>query len=147
MAELGTAQGETSSSSPASVSSTSLLSSSAEGQHEGSGQEGGVGHAADVAIDDIEGGIMAISRKVAEAVTIKGLLERNTDEIDNMLRVLNGSYVKPGVGGERVGRTVTMGCGRPSLLRCKPLRISLLASVKGYLAFHAFERPKCFISS
>ncbi|CAN0465820.1 unnamed protein product, partial [Hapterophycus canaliculatus] len=41
-----------------------------------------------------------LSRRVAEAVDIKGLLEQNTDEVRNLIRALDGSYIKPGVGGE-----------------------------------------------
>lgn len=47
-----------------------------------------------------DGGVLALSRRVSEAVEIKGLLERNTDEVDSLMKALEGSYVKPGVGGE-----------------------------------------------
>lgn len=47
-----------------------------------------------------EGGVLGLSRRVAEAVDIKGLLEQNTDEVHNLIRALDGSYIKPGVGGE-----------------------------------------------
>ncbi|CAB1111031.1 unnamed protein product [Ectocarpus sp. CCAP 1310/34] len=47
-----------------------------------------------------EGGVFGLSRRVAEALDIKGLLEQNTDEVDNLLRALEGSYIKPGVGGD-----------------------------------------------
>lgn len=47
-----------------------------------------------------DGGMMALSRRVSEAVEIKGLLERNTDEVESLVKALEGSYVKPGVGGE-----------------------------------------------
>lgn len=40
-----------------------------------------------------------LCKRLAEAVMIKGLLELNTDEVANLLRALDGSYVKPGVGG------------------------------------------------
>lgn len=49
---------------------------------------------------DVDGDILGLSKRVAEAVAIKDLLEMNTDEVDNLLRALDGSYVKPGVGGE-----------------------------------------------
>ena len=48
-----------------------------------------------------DGGVLGLSRRVAEAVEIKALLEQNTDEVANLVRALDGSYVKPGVGGER----------------------------------------------
>ncbi|CAM9815469.1 unnamed protein product, partial [Laminaria digitata] len=47
-----------------------------------------------------EGGALCLSRKVAEAFDIKSLLAMNTDEVDNLVRALEGSYVKPGVGGD-----------------------------------------------
>ncbi|CAM9821865.1 unnamed protein product [Ectocarpus sp. 6 AP-2014] len=47
-----------------------------------------------------EGGVFGLSRRVSEALDIKGLLEQNTDEVDNLLRALEGSYIKPGVGGD-----------------------------------------------
>lgn len=47
-----------------------------------------------------DGGVLALSRRVSEAVEIKGLLERNTDEVESLIKALEGSYVKPGVGGE-----------------------------------------------
>eukprot|EP00903_Cladosiphon_okamuranus_P008053 g7767.t1 len=47
-----------------------------------------------------DGGALGLSRRVAEAVDIKALLEQNTDEVDNLMRALEGSYVKPGVGGD-----------------------------------------------
>lgn len=47
-----------------------------------------------------DGGALGLSRRVAEAADIKALLEQNTDEVDNLMRALEGSYVKPGVGGE-----------------------------------------------
>lgn len=47
-----------------------------------------------------EGGLLGLSRRVAEACDIKRLLERNTEEVDNLLAALEGSYVKPGVGGK-----------------------------------------------
>lgn len=50
-----------------------------------------------------DGGVLGLSRRVADAVDIKTLLEQNTDEVDNLLRALEGSYVKPGVGGEAEG--------------------------------------------
>lgn len=46
-----------------------------------------------------EGGALGLSRRVAEAFDIKVLLEQNTDEVDNLVRALRGSYIKPGVGG------------------------------------------------
>ncbi|CAM9137446.1 unnamed protein product [Ascophyllum nodosum] len=47
-----------------------------------------------------DGGVLGLSRRVAEAVEIKALLEQNTDEVANLVRALDGSYVKPGVGGD-----------------------------------------------
>lgn len=64
-----------------------------EGQPE-HGDAGGMG----------EGGVLGLSRRVAEAVDIKGLLEQNTDEVHNLIRALDGSYIKPGVGGEAARR-------------------------------------------
>lgn len=55
------------------------------------------------------GGALGLSRRVAEAVDIKGLLEQNTDEVDNLMRALEGSYVKPGVGGEEAEGGVVLG--------------------------------------
>lgn len=46
-----------------------------------------------------EGGVFGLSKRVAEAMEIKALLSQNTDEVDNLVRALDGSYVKPGVGG------------------------------------------------
>lgn len=53
-------------------------------------------------------GVLGLSRRVAEAVDIKALLEQNTDEVDSLIRALEGSYVKPGVGGE-AGRFFVFG--------------------------------------
>jgi hypothetical protein len=37
---------------------------------------------------------------LAEAVTIRGLLARNTEELDGVLRALGGEYVLPEAGGD-----------------------------------------------
>lgn len=67
-----------------------LPSSSNPGGHGLAAGSGGAGN----------GGALGLSRRVAEAMDIKALLEQNTDEVDNLMRALEGSYVKPGVGGE-----------------------------------------------
>ncbi|CAM9309741.1 unnamed protein product [Ectocarpus sp. 4 AP-2014] len=67
------------------------------------GENSGSVSAAEAAESEVvagEGGVFGLSRRVAEALDIKGLLEQNTDEVDNLLRALEGSYIKPGVGGD-----------------------------------------------
>ncbi|CAI5457924.1 unnamed protein product [Closterium sp. Yama58-4] len=41
-----------------------------------------------------------VDARVAEAVSIRQLLARNTEELDNVLRGLDGDYVPPAVGGD-----------------------------------------------
>ncbi|KAK9811539.1 hypothetical protein WJX72_005618 [[Myrmecia] bisecta] len=41
-----------------------------------------------------------LDAKVAEAVEIRGLLERNTEEMTGVLRALNGEYILPEAGGD-----------------------------------------------
>ena len=41
-----------------------------------------------------------MSCSVEEAVTIAGLLDRNTEELGSLLRALNGEYVLPEAGGD-----------------------------------------------
>ena len=38
--------------------------------------------------------------RVAEALEIRGLLERNSEELDGVLRALNGEYILPEAGGD-----------------------------------------------
>lgn len=87
------------------------VSSSPASTHQGQ-NGGGVSAAGAAESEGVggEGGVFGLSRRVAEALDIKGLLEQNTDEVDNLLKALEGSYIKPGVGGESflpAGRMVT----------------------------------------
>lgn len=38
--------------------------------------------------------------RLAEAIEIAGLLDRNTEEIGSVLRALNGEYILPEAGGD-----------------------------------------------
>lgn len=68
--------------------------------------------------------VMELSRKVAEAVEIKGLLELNSEEVDNLLKALKGSYVKPGVGGEMWGvRGAVICCNALPVVKCFSFRV------------------------
>ena len=51
---------------------------------------------------------LSLCCSVEEAVTIAGLLDRNTEELGSLLRALNGEYVLPEAGGDllRVGAGV-----------------------------------------
>lgn len=69
------------------------------GDERGVGGGKGVSEGRGVAVAVGIGAGLEMSKKVAEAMAIKGLLEQNTDEVTNLLRALDGSYVKPGVGG------------------------------------------------
>lgn len=106
VAEINTAQGEVSSVARRPRLPSTALASGHEGRSDGAEEgmleEGGAG--------TVDAGVMALSRKVSEAVSIKALLEKNTDEVENLLRALDGSYVKPGVGGEklRIDRCVAL---------------------------------------
>ena len=42
----------------------------------------------------------ALEARLAEAVQIRGLLARNTEEVDGLLRALGGEYVLPEAGGD-----------------------------------------------
>ena len=42
----------------------------------------------------------ALEARLAEAVQIRGLLARNTEEVDGLLRALGGEYVPPEAGGD-----------------------------------------------
>ncbi|KAK9843478.1 hypothetical protein WJX81_004582 [Elliptochloris bilobata] len=42
----------------------------------------------------------ALDARLAEAVQIRGLLARNTEEVDGVLRALSGEYVPPEAGGD-----------------------------------------------
>ncbi|CAM9969609.1 unnamed protein product, partial [Discosporangium mesarthrocarpum] len=69
----------------------------------GAGEGADVGAGADGAAQEDggwEGGLSGLSRRICEAAEIKGLLEQNTEELDSLLKALDGSYVLPGVGGD-----------------------------------------------
>ena len=38
--------------------------------------------------------------KLGEAVHIKGLLHQNTEEMESIVRALNGEYIEPQAGGD-----------------------------------------------
>lgn len=42
----------------------------------------------------------ALEARLVEAVQIRGLLARNTEEVDGLLRALGGEYVPPEAGGD-----------------------------------------------
>ena len=46
------------------------------------------------------GAAAALDARLAEAVQIRGLLARNTEEVDGLLRALGGEYVLPEAGGD-----------------------------------------------
>ena len=46
------------------------------------------------------GSIGAYSDRLAEAVQIRGLLSRNTEEVEGVLRALNGEFILPEAGGD-----------------------------------------------
>ena len=46
------------------------------------------------------GAAAALDARLAEAVHIRGLLARNTEEVDGLLRALGGEYVLPEAGGD-----------------------------------------------
>ena len=44
--------------------------------------------------------IHLLRRRLEEAVSIAGLLQRNTEEVGSLLRALNGEYILPEAGGD-----------------------------------------------
>jgi len=42
----------------------------------------------------------ALHARLAEAIEIRGLLRRNTEELSGVLRALNGEYILPEAGGD-----------------------------------------------
>ena len=82
-----------------------------------------------------------LASKLQEGVAIRGLLLRNTEEMDGVLRALNGEYVLPEAGGDllRDGAGV-LPTGAPA---CLPL-YTFLVVCKGFTAA-VLQHSQCAI--
>ena len=80
----------------------------------------------------------SLEEQLAEAVSIRDLLKRNTEETEGIIRALNGEYILPEAGGDllRDGAGV-LPTGDPAFRRCETLVERQPCSA---MPFYAFTR-------